>query len=471
MTFTGDFERDDGELCRRLHLERNYDLGHRVIRLKTRRASLFFVDAFLKSATAEKWLQAFLDFDEADFAAAPTAEAFAAAKIPCPEVRVTEDTDVAAVEMLSGMTVLLIEGYDKALLLDLRAYPLRSISEPEDDRVLRGAHDGFCESVKQNVSLIRRRVRTPDFCVEKYTVGSRSHTDVALCYVNGRADEALLTALREKLRSIDIPSLSMGQESLTECLVKTQKWNPLPKVRTTERPDRAAASVLEGKFILMVDNSPVAMVLPTGIFDFMQDTNEYYFPPCTGTFLRLVRFGIFIGALLLIPTWYMLVENPSLLPVTLEPLRIKESVALPLFWQIMLVEWIVDGLKLASLNTPSALSNAFGIIGALILGEFAVSARILIPDVLLYMAFVSVSGFVQPSFQLGYAFKVFRLLLIVLIAVIGPWGLPLGLALMLLCIAFTHTVTPTSYLYPLVPLNKEALLRLFVRRSIHRDNS
>ncbi len=470
MTFTGDFERDDGELCRRLHLDRNYDLGHRAIQLKTRRAALFFVDAFLKSATVEKWMQAFLEFDETDFAAAPTAEAFAAAKIPCPEVRVTEEIETAAVEMLSGMTVLLIEGYEKALLLDLRSYPLRSISEPEDDRVLRGAHDGFCESVKQNVSLIRRRVRTPDLCVEKYTVGSRSQTDVTLCYVSGRADEALLATLREKLRSIDIPSLSMGQESLTECLVKTQKWNPLPKVRTTERPDRAAASVLEGKIILMVDNSPVAMVLPTGIFDFMQDTNEYYFPPCTGTFLRLVRFGIFIGALLLIPTWYMLVENPSLLPVALEPLRIKESVALPLFWQIMLVEWIVDGLKLASLNTPSALSNAFGIIGALILGEFAVSARILIPDVLLYMAFVSVSGFVQPSFQLGYAFKMFRLLLIVLIAVIGPWGLPLGLLLMLLCIAFTHTVTPTSYLYPLVPFNKEALLRLFVRRSIHRDN-
>lgn len=470
MQFTGDFEKDNETLYTQLHLEKNFDLGHRVIRFGPRRAALFFVEAFLESALFEKLLTEFLTLTNEDFSACPTAAAFAERCIPLAQVCTAADVHKAAVELLSGVTVMLVEGYDRCFLLDLRQYPLRSVSEPEDDRVLRGAHDGFCEALKQNVSLIRRRVRSADFCVERFAVGSRSHTDVALCYVQGVADSRLVEELRTKLSAIDIPSLSMGQESLTECLVKTQKWNPLPKVRTTERPDRAAASVLEGKLIIMVDNSPVAMVLPTGIFDFMQDTNEYYFPPCTGTFLRAVRFGIFIGALLLIPTWYMLVENPSLLPVALEPLRIKESVALPLFWQILLVEWIVDGLKLASLNTPSALSNAFGIIGALILGEFAVSARILIPDVLLYMAFVSVSSFVQPSFQLGYAFKVFRLMLIVMIAVLGPWGLPIGLLLMLLCIGFTHTVTSTSYLYPLIPFDGPSLLRLFVRRSIHRDN-
>ncbi len=470
MHFTGDFEKDDRMFSALLHLEKNYDLGHRRLQFGPRRASLFFVEAFMNNALTQKMLQGFLSLKQEDFAAASTIGTFAERVVPHTEVHAESDTDKAAVAMLAGMTVMLVEGYAACLLLDLREYPMRAVSEPEDDRVLRGAHDGFCESVKQNVSLIRRRVRTPDFCVEKFTVGSRSHTDIALCYVQGVADARLVDELRTKLSAIDIPSLSMGQESLTECLVKTQKWNPFPKVRTTERPDRAAASVLEGKLIVMVDNSPVAMVLPTGIFDFMQDTNEYYFPPCTGTFLRAVRFGIFIGALLLIPTWYMLVEYPSLLPVALEPLRIKESVALPLFWQIILVEWIVDGLKLASLNTPSALSNAFGIIGALILGEFAVSARILIPDVLLYMAFVSVSSFVQPSFQLGYAFKVFRLILIVLIAVIGPWGLPIGLLLMLLCIAFTHTVTSTSYLYPLIPFDGPSLRRLFIRRSIHRDN-
>ncbi len=470
MQFTGEFEKDDHIFCTQLHLDKNFDLGHRLMQFGPRRAALFFVEAFLESALFEKLLTEFLTMTEKDFSTSPTADEFIENCIPLAQACTTADIHEAAVELLSGVTVMLIEGYDRCVLLDLRNYPLRSVSEPEDDRVLRGAHDGFCEAVKQNVSLIRRRVRSADFCVERFTVGSRSNTDVALCYVQGVADERLVEEMRTKLSAIDIPSLSMGQESLTECLVKTQKWNPLPKVRTTERPDRAAASVLEGKLIVMVDNSPVAMVLPTGIFDFMQDTNEYYFPPCTGTFLRLVRLGIFIGALLLIPAWYMLVENPSLLPVALEPLRIKESVALPLFWQILLVEWIVDGLKLASLNTPSALSNAFGIIGALILGEFAVSARILIPDVLLYMAFVSVSSFVQPSFQLGYAFKVFRLLLIVLIAVVGPWGLPLGIALMLLCIGFTHTVTSTSYLYPLIPFDGPSLLRLFVRRSIHRDN-
>ncbi|MBR3289760.1 MAG: spore germination protein, partial [Clostridia bacterium] len=281
----------------------------------------------------------------------------------------------------------------------------------------------------------------------------------------------IVDEVREKIGSVRIPSLSMGQESLAECLASKQKWNPFPKIRTTERPDRASASVLEGKVLVLTDNTPVAMVFPTAIFDFVQDTNEYYFPPFIGTFLRLIRFLIFMTTLLLIPLWFLFASHPDIMPSWLTFLTPTDRSVLPLLWQILIAELIIDGLKIASLNTPSSLNNAFGIVGALILGEFAVNTHLFVPEVLLYMSFVSVATFVQPSFQLGYTFKLFRLAFILLIEIVGAWGLTVGLVAMLLIMGFTRTPTRTSYLYPLIPWNSQALWRLLVRRSIHPENA
>ncbi len=348
---------------------------------------------------------------------------------------------------------------------------MRGVQEPESDRVLRGSRDGLVETLVFNAAMIRRRLRDPSLTFEVIKVGSVSATDVCLCYMADRVDKKYLARLQERLKSITIPTLTMGQESLAECLVRRQWFNPFPRIRYTERPDAAAASVAEGQIILMVDNSPAAMVLPTAIFDFSQDTNDFCFPPLVGTYLRLVRGLIFIATLFLTPVWYWLIQNPEHIPPALEFMRIKEPGGIPIIVQLFLVELLIDVLKLASLNTPTSLSNALSLVGALVFGEFAVNAGLFEPELLAYMAFVAIASFTQPSHELTYAVKLFRMLLLLLTWLFHGGGLLAGLAVILVMMVTTRTVAGAKYLYPLIPFNGRALWRLLFRQNISRFNS
>ena len=243
-----------------------------------------------------------------------------------------------------------------------------------------------------------------------------------------------------------------------------QAWNPFPKVRYTERPDAAAACIYDGNIIVLTDGSPSAMIIPTGIFDFVQDINDYYFPPLIGTFLRFVRSAVFALSMLLIPVWYLLVVYEENLPNALKFMMIEEEYTVPLIVQLLIVEFVIDTLRLASLNTPSALSSSFSVVGALVLGEFAVRSGWFVSEVVLFMAFVAISNFTQPSYELGYAIKISRVFILILCGSLKIWGLVIGLALVLLLIATTKTIGGYTYLYPLIPFNAEALKGLIIRR-------
>ena len=263
----------------------------------------------------------------------------------------------------------------------------------------------------------------------------------------------------------------MSQESVAEAMRPGQWYNPFPKVRYTERPDTAAASIMEGSIVLLVDNSPSAMLLPTTFFDFSQEANEFYFPPLVGTYLRLLRIIVFLISLLITPLWYLMVSQPGRLPEWLNFLSSPEPAALPLLWQLLTVEFLIDVLKLASLNTPDSLSNSFSMLGALILGDFAVQAGWLGPEVLVYMAFVSVAGFAQPSYELGYTFKLLRVVLLILTAALDLWGFGLGTVGILVLLATTKPLIGKHYLYPLIPFDGRALYRLLIREPISKENT
>ena len=468
---TGQYETDTQTLDRALHVSKSFDLISRRLEFGHRKATMYFINGFIKIDLVERIVQFLMSQSADDLGNAQDTAAFARLFIPNAEVSLSSDQDEIVTRILSGMAVVLVEGFADAMILDVRQYPTRSVEEPDEDRALRGARDGFVETLVFNTALIRRRIRNPNLTMEILQVGTSSHTDVVLCYLEGKADPKMVANIRKQIQNIDIPNLSLGQESLMECLVPRQWYNPFPKVRYTERPDCAAASVAEGQILVLVDTSPAVMILPTSLFDFTQDTNDYYFPPLIGSYLRIVRGVVFLATLLLTPIWYLLVTSNVDLPRWLEFVRIAEPNDVPVLLQILILELVIDGLKLASLNTPSSLSNAFSVVGALILGEFAVSAGVLVPEVMLNMAFVAIATFTQPNFELGYAFKFFRILFLVLIALFHVWGLVAGVVLMLLSIATTKTVASRGYLYPLIPFNGQALCRLLFRRTIHPHNS
>ena len=357
------------------------------------------------------------------------------------------------------------------IIIDTRTYPARSISQSENDRVLRGAHDSFIETVKMNSTMIRRRIRDPRLTFERFCVGRSSKSDVVLCYIDGRADDDYVKLLRDKLKNIKVDALSLGQESLAECLVRRRWYNPFPKFRYTERPDVAAAHVLEGSVILLCDTSPEAMILPTCLLDFMQEADDYYFPPLTGSYLRLTRYAVFFLTLFLTPTWYLFISNPEWIPSWLDFIKVKNECNLPILLQLFIIEFALDGLKLASMNTPSSLNNTFGIVGGLILGDFAVQIGWFVPEVIVAMAFVAVANFSQSSYELGYAFKLLRLMLLVTTALFGLYGYIGGIVLILIFTATNTTLNgKRNYLYPLIPFNARALKRLIVREKLRCDD-
>jgi stage V sporulation protein AF len=471
--FSDDFEKNRAAMQETLRVEKSFDLLSRTLRMNGRLAQLYYVDGMIQDDTLNKILDLLLRVPADTFAQVKNAREFADRAIPYGEVDTVKEESDFVTFVLSGCVGLLLEGCGAAILIDVRSYPARPVMEPENDRVLRGPREGFVETLTQNTAMVRRRIRDPRLTMELIQAGGRSHTDIALCYLEDRADPKLLERLRGKLRGIGVNTLTMGLESLTECLSRRQWWNPFPRARYTERPDCAAASIAEGQIILLMDCTPAGMILPTGVFDFLQDTNDYCFLPVTGTYLRWLRLLVSLVTTFLTPLWYFCLANPDVLPQWdwLRFMKIHDPIAMPVLLQFLLIEFVIGALKLASLNTPTALSGSFSVIGALVLGEFAVKSELMVPETVLMMAFVAVANFAQPSYELGYALTFMRVTTLVLVALLGLWGLLAGAALMLLLISVTKTITGACYWYPLIPFNGRALGRLFFRQPIKRENS
>ena len=464
-----DFDTRTAQLDDLLGVGRNFDMVGREVSVGGRRARLWVVNGYAEDALIERMIGRLLAVGS--LKGVPDLAAFLAAYVTVPDAAEVTEVHDMVMGVFAGKTLLVIDGYDGGILLDAKEYPTRSVQEPDTSKVLRGSHDGFVESIMANAALLRRRIRDPALTLERYQVGGRSQTDVALVYMAGEANEKYLEQLRQKLKAIDVGSISMSQESIAECIVPKQWWNPFPKIRYTERPDVATASIMEGSILLMIDNTPSVMLLPTTLFSFAEEINDYYFPPLIGTYLRIIRLVVLFLTVFITPLWYLLVKNGDVLPGELEFLLVEDEYFVPLIVQLLLVELIVDILKLASLNTPDALSNSFSMLGALILGDFAVQARWLVPEVLVYMAFVAVAGYAQHSYEMGYACKLVRMVLLILIWLWDSWGFAIGVIGAVVLIASTRTVVGKGYLYPLIPFNGKKLMRLLRRRPINKDNT
>ncbi len=465
-TLCGDFSADTEKLDSMLRVKESFDIIKRELCIAEKRIAMYYIDGFVKAEMMQKlmlYLVTVKDFGDGSDTAA---KRFAETSVPSVEVDVSDSLDALITAVLAGCTAFLAEGFGKnAIIIDARTYPARSPDEPENDRVMRGSRDGFVETMIFNTALIRRRIRDPELTVEYISAGTKSRTDMALCYMAGTADAEYVNELRERLRGLETDSLVMGHRSVAESLIRKKWYNPFPKLRSTERPDAAAASILEGSVVLICDNSPEAMIFPTTIFDFLQETDDYYFPPLTGTYLRIVRHVVFLMTMLLTPLWYLLLVNEAYLPEWMSFIIPRDSGEIPIIIQLFLTEFALDGLKLASLNTPSVLSNSLSVVGALLLGDFAVQVGWLSADVIFYMAFVSIANFTQSSYELGYAFKYIRMLLLLLTALLGTWGFVLGIAVAIVLAATNNNTVngKRSYLYPLIPFNKEAMARLLFR--------
>ena len=427
-----------------LPVEDSFDIVQRDIQIGGKDATFYFIDGFTKDESMLKIMDSFFNIKEEDMP--KDAAAFATTCIPYVEVDVIGDFDQIFRNLLSGVTCLFIDGYQACLAIDCRTYPARSVDEPDKDKSLRGSRDGFVETIVFNTALMRRRIRDRHLVMKMLEVGESSRTDVALCYMEDRVDQELLKNLNYRIRDIKVDDLRMNQQSLAECLFKRKWYNPFPKFKFTERPDTAAACLLEGKVVILVDNSPSAMILPTSILDIIEEANDYYFPTLTGMYLKISRALITFLTIFLTPVFLLFMQNLSWLPKIFAFVAVKDTVNIPLIFQLLMLEVAIDGLRLAALNTPSMLSTPLSVIAGLVMGEFSVKSGWFNAEDMLYMAFVAVANYTQPNFELGYALKFMRLELLVLTAVFNWIGFLAGTVIVICSICFNKTLSGRSYL-------------------------
>lgn len=427
-----------------LPVQESFDMIRRDMYIGDRNATFYFIDGFTKDESMLKIMDSLFKVKPEEMPREATT--FARKFIPYVEVDVLEEFDEILRNVLSGVTCLFIEGYSVCIAIDCRTYPARSVGEPDKDKSLRGSRDGFVETIVFNTALIRRRIRDTDLVMQMMEAGQSSRTDIAVCYMKDRVNTDVLDKITKIIRGLKVDDLRMNQQSLADAMFPRKWFDPFPKFKFTERPDTAAACLFEGKVVILVDNSPAAMVLPTSIFDMVEEANDYYFPKITGIYLKISRVIITCGTVLLTPLFLLFMQNLELLPDVFQFVAVRDTVNIALIYQFLILELSIDGLRLAALNTPNMLSTPLSVIAGIVMGEFSVKSGWFNSEVMLYMAFVAVADYTQPNFELGYALKFMRLMILILTAIFNIPGFIAGCVLVICFVVFNKTITGRSFL-------------------------
>ncbi|KRG08721.1 stage V sporulation protein AF [Virgibacillus soli] len=367
-------------------------------------------------------------------------------------------------QVLSGLMAVVVEGADRALIVDVRNYPGRQPEEPDTEKVVRGSRDGYVENIIVNTAITRRRIRDERLRFEIMQIGERSKTDVAIGYIKGIANPRLVHTIRKELEAIDIDGITMADKTIEEYLMK-QGYNPYPLVRYTERADVASIHLLEGHVLIYIDTSPSVMITPTTYFHHVQHAEEYRQSPSVGTFVRWTRFIGIWASIFLLPFWYLFVMDPTYLPEQLSFIGPNEQSHIPLIIQLLIADLGVEFLRIAAIHTPTPLSTAMGLIAAVLIGEIAVEVGLFQSEVILYVSIVAVGTFSTPSYELSVANKMVRMFLLLCVAIFKGPGLIIGCTLYIIYLAQSKPLD-APYLWPLLPFNPKGLFNILLRRPV-----
>lgn len=388
--------------------------------------------------------------------------------IPYIQLGETADLNEASEKVLSGATILLVDGADRIIVVDARTYPARSPAEPDLERVVRGPREGYVESLNFNTALTRRRVRSPTLRMENIQVGRRSKTDTCVCYIGDIADPEKVKQVKEMLQGIDTDGLPMAEKTI-EDFMSSSFANPYPVIRYTERPDTAAAHLFEGHILIMIDGSPSVMITSSTFWHHLQHAEEYRQRPMIGTYLRAVRFLAVLLSVLALPLYYLLSIQPELLPSGLEFIGPKEEGVVPLLLQFLIAEIGLDMLRMAAIHTPSSLVTALGLVAAIMIGQIAVDVGWFTSEVVLYISVAAIGSYATPSYELGMANRLVRLFLLLLVSIFGTVGYMVGITFWILYLIQMKTFR-IPYFWPFIPFSHKAFRDVLIRVPIPLKN-
>ncbi len=387
------------------------------------------------------------------------------------DVKELPTLDEAIQGIMIGDGVIFIDGYDKAIKIKSKGYPMMSLSESRTENVIRGSKEGFADSVKTNTALMRKRLRTEKMKVKEQIIGEYSNTTVALVYIEGLARTSVLKNITKRLQELNVDELT--DSGIVEQLTEENKITPFPQYQTTERPDKAVEEVIKGRIVLFVDNTPIALILPTNFSNFFQTADDYYNKPIVVSFARMLRYVAALVALTL-PAVYLALANyhSEILPFSMlmSMVEAREGVPFVAILEVVFMELAFELLREAGIRIPNYAGSTISIVGGLIVGQAAVEAGIVSPIIVVVVALTALASYAVPNEEMSSAIRVSKYLMIFLAAIMGLYGVALGLMFVLF-----HLCTLKSfdfpYMYPFTggDLNGDADLDdTFFRKSLEK---
>ncbi|QYR19962.1 spore germination protein [Paenibacillus sp. sptzw28] len=440
--------------------KKSFDVVVREMTFGEKRTALFFLNGFAKDQVLTEVLKR-LSYLQSDDLSPDALHSFLDLYVPAVQVMQECDWNNMMAGVLAGASALYIDGENSLLMIDAKSFPARSPEEPSLERVVRGSRDGFVETMLVNVTLVRRRLRDKHLRYETMRVGDRTQTDVCLAYIDDIADMEMLEAIRDKIKQVKLDGLPLADKQLEEATVK-RGWNPFPLVRYSERPDVVAAHLMEGHIAVFVDTSPSVMILPTTFFDLVQHAEENRQTPFLGTYFRWVRFFGIFASLFLLPVWFLFTLQPELKPAALEFIGVQKEAKIPLVAQFLLAEIGVDLMRMAAVHTPAPLATAMSLIAAILIGDIAVETGLFVNEVILYMAVAAIGMFATPSYELGLANRIVRLLLIISVAFFRVPGFMITSTAVFIILVLMRSFN-RPYMWPFIPFDVKGLWSIFIR--------
>jgi len=355
--------------------------------------------------------------------------------------------------VLNGTTVLLVNDEITGLKLKTTNFKDRNISEPTIEKLIRGPKEAFTENIFTNISLIRRKIKSSELKFEEFILGRKTQTKIEIAYLQGIADEYIVNEVKSRLNNIDTDSIL--ESGYVEELIEDTPYSLFPQIQNSERPDKIAAGILEGRVAILVDGTPFVLLVPATMSQFFQTCDDYYerFPAAAA--VRIIRF-IFVMAALLLPGLYVATVSyhnemiPTRLTITI--LRASHQVPFPIFIEAFIMELTFEALREAGIRLPGPANQTVGIVGVLVIGDAAVRAGLVSPIMVVIIAVTAVSSFGIPSYDMGYSFRIMRFTFLLLGNLLGLYGILLGILILMFHLTSLKSFG-VYYLSPMSPLN------------------
>jgi len=445
----------------RLGSHKSFDIDNRELVVMNRKLQIYYVTGLVDTAFVIELMSQLLLLNSLPIKENKNVFHTIHNRLVHQQVELVNNVEEICTQVLSGLIAIVLEQEENGFIIDVRSYPGRGPEEPDTEKTVRGSRDGYTENIIINTALTRRRIRTGKLKNEIFKVGEDSKTDVAVMYIEDLADPEIVAEVKNRIQKVEVDNLTMSDKELEE-FITGQVYNPYPLVRYTERPDVVATHLYQGMIAVIVDTSPSVILAPVTLFDHLSGVEEYRQTPAVGTFLRLIRFGGIILSVFLMPTWLLFVLHPEYLPNHLSFIGPQQEGNISIIFQVLIGELGIEFIRMASIHTPSAISSALGIVSAILIGQVAVDIGLFGPEILFYVAIGTLGGFVTPSYELGLANKMFKIILIIATVLAGIWGYIGGII-----VGFIYLATLKSfgkpYLYPLLPFNLRELIRTIIR--------